>query len=82
MKYCKGILSKLSDYLDRELDEENHKNLQSHFADCAVCRMVLGTFRKTVELFSKKPDEKVPPELSAQLHARVDELRHKTAGDE
>ncbi len=77
MKCCKGILSKLSDYIDRELDEENHNNLQSHFADCHACRMVFNTFRKTVELFSKKPDVKLPGDVSDRLHASIGELQRK-----
>ena len=79
---CKDILSKLSDYVDRDLDDENRNNLQSHFAGCAVCRMVMNSFQKTVELFSKNKPEKIPPETSAMLHARVEELRQKTVGDD
>jgi len=77
MNCCKDILSKLSDYFDRELDDENRKNLQSHFAGCAVCRMVMNSFQKTVELIVKSKPEKIPPETSAILHARIDELRQK-----
>ena len=81
MAYCKEILSKLSGYFDRELDDENRKNVQSHFSNCAVCNMVMNSFRKTVELFVKNKPEKIPPETSAILHARVDELRPNTADD-
>ncbi|MFQ5433112.1 MAG: anti-sigma factor family protein [Nitrospinota bacterium] len=81
MNCCKDILSKMSDYFDRELDDENRKNLQSHFAGCAVCNMVMNSFKKTVELFSNSKPEKIPPDTSAILHARVDELRQKTIDD-
>lgn len=81
MNYCKTILSKLSDYFDKELDDENRKKLQSHFAGCRVCRTVMNSFQKTVELFSKSKPEKLPPETSAMLHARIDELRDKHADD-
>ena len=82
MNCCKDILSKLSDYVDRELDDENRNTLQSHFASCAVCRMVMSSFQKTVELFSHTKPQKIEPETSAMLHASVDELRQKTTGDD
>ena len=82
MKCCKGIISKLSGYFDRELDEENRLNLQAHFADCRPCQAVFKTFQKTIELFSNKPKVKMPPELSSRLHAKVNELQQKSAGRE
>lgn len=79
---CKDIISKLSDYVDRELDDENRNNLQSHFANCSVCRMVMNSFKKTVELFANNRPEKIPPETSAMLHASVEKLRQKTSADD
>ncbi len=81
MNCCKDILSKLSDYFDRELDDENRKNVQSHFAGCAVCNMVMNSFQKTVELFSISKSEKIPPETSVTMRARVDQLRQKGGDD-
>lgn len=82
MKCCKGILSKLSGYFDKELDEENRQNLQAHFADCGPCQIVFKTFQKTIELFSTKPKLKLPPEVSNRLHAKVSELQQKSGDRE
>lgn len=82
MNCCKDILSKLSDYIDRDLDDENRNNLQSHFANCAICRMVMNSFQKTVELFSHNKSKSIEPETSAMLHASVEKLRRKTSGDD
>ena len=71
MKYCREILSKLSDYIDNELDSENANRIEKHFANCAPCRMVFNTLRKTVEIFRKPADYELPEDVSSGLHSRI-----------
>ena len=76
-KECKGTLARMSEYIDRELDAEKLKALEAHFTGCPPCLVVLKTLRKTVEIFAKRGNEKIPPEKAAELHARLKECIEK-----
>lgn len=48
---CEDLVTHLSEYLDGELDEALSRAAQEHLANCANCRVVLDSTRKTILLF-------------------------------
>lgn len=71
---CVELLGKMSDYVDKELDDSTQKRLENHFQNCPPCLMVLKSLRKTLEIF-KRSDEIPPPEnLATELNKKISEL--------
>jgi predicted anti-sigma-YlaC factor YlaD len=54
---CKQILSKLSDYLDHDLEPALCEYIDQHLEHCPECKAFINTFRKTVELIKKRHGE-------------------------
>lgn len=48
MREHRWTARRLSDYLDRELDESDRRRVDEHVGLCPQCRRMLGTLRKTV----------------------------------
>lgn len=67
---CKEIFEKISDYIDKELDDNLCEEIESHIKDCEPCIAFINTLRKTVELFhTTAKDEKssIPTPVSNNL---------------
>ncbi len=75
-KNCHKTLTQMSDYVDGELDLKSKKGLEKHFSNCKVCVAVMGTLRKTIEIFRSKPVEKMPKSVLRGIHVAIrDEMR-------
>ncbi len=57
---CDELLEYLSDYIDRELDEELMAAAREHLATCDNCRVVLDTTRQTIFLFRQQGRQTIP----------------------
>ena len=57
---CEELLKYLSDYIDRDLDEELTVDAQEHLATCRNCRMVLDTTQQTIFLFREQGKRTIP----------------------
>jgi anti-sigma factor (TIGR02949 family) len=67
-KNCRQLLGSLSEYVDGELDDELCSVLEQHLEDCADCRIVVDTLRKTVYLYhTTVEDESVPVDIRQRL---------------
>jgi anti-sigma factor RsiW len=67
-KNCRQLLGSLSDYVDGELDDELCSMLEQHLEDCADCRIVVDTLRKTVYLYhATAEDESMPVDIRQRL---------------
>ncbi|MFO7632750.1 MAG: zf-HC2 domain-containing protein [Caldilinea sp.] len=64
---CKHLLADLSDYLDGEAAAEVCAEIERHLADCADCRAVVDTLRKTVYLYRTLPQPSFSDEARAHL---------------
>ena len=68
---CKSILSKLSDYIDRDLDPGICDKIDKHIAECKPCQAFIRTFKKTVKLLHSHQADSVPQETHRRLHQRL-----------
>ena len=50
-KDCLTMFEKLSEYIDRELDEVTCKDIEKHAKKCVPCNVCLETLKRTVERF-------------------------------
>ena len=57
---CEELLKYLSDYIDRDLDEELTVDAQDHLATCRNCRVVLDTTQQTIFLFREQGKRTIP----------------------
>jgi anti-sigma factor RsiW len=60
---CKSVAEQLLDYLDGELTEADTRDFETHLGDCATCRALLATYKKTTSLCRKTLLAGVPKEL-------------------
>ena len=46
---CEEVRSRMTDYLDGDLDDTQHRRVQRHVRFCPRCRRVLGNLRTTID---------------------------------
>jgi predicted anti-sigma-YlaC factor YlaD len=68
---CRHLLSELSDYLDGEAAAEVCAEIERHLAECADCRAVIDTLRKTIYLYRTLPQPALPQDARARLLAAL-----------
>ncbi len=68
---CEQLLQYLSDYIDRELNEELTAEAREHLATCRNCHIVLDTTRQTILLSREAGRRGIPIERRADLFARL-----------
>lgn len=70
---CDELLDYLSDYIDRDLDEELTAEAQEHLATCQNCRVVLDTTQQTIFLFREQGRRAIPAERRQRLFDQLQE---------
>ena len=70
---CHELLDYLSDYIDRDLDEELTAEAQEHLATCQNCRVVLDTTQQTIFLFREQGRRVIPAERRQRLFSQLQE---------
>ncbi len=68
---CREILSSISDYVDGTLEAELCRELEAHLEGCEDCRVVVDTFRKTVELYHTESQDELPADVKQRLYKRL-----------
>ena len=71
---CRWMFEKLSEYIDKELDEVTYENIRRHAWECIPCRICLGTMKRTIELCKNMESESVPDLFSARLKEMIQSL--------
>lgn len=69
---CRHLLAELSEYLDGEASAELCAEIERHLADCADCRVMVDTLRKTVSLYRELPQPEMPAGARERLYASLD----------
>lgn len=59
---CEELIKYLSDYIDRDLDEQLRIDAQEHLATCNNCQIILDTTQKTILLCRQATCLKIPAE--------------------
>jgi anti-sigma factor RsiW len=71
---CMKMFSRLSEYIDNELDEVTCQDIEKHMADCKPCQICLETLKRTVALCRNMKDQPVPEAFSLRLKALLHNL--------
>lgn len=69
---CRHLLGDLSEYLDGEASAAVCAEIERHLTDCADCRVVVDTLRKTVLLYRHQPQPTLPDQVRARLYRALD----------
>jgi anti-sigma factor RsiW len=64
------VTDRLSDYLDRQLDETERTSVESHLAGCAECRSQLSELKAVSESLQAEPQRDLPQGYFDRLRAR------------
>jgi anti-sigma factor RsiW len=78
---CRELLGTISDYVDGSLQDELCRELERHLSECDDCRVVVNTFKKTIDLYQTDlAQETVPSEVRQRLYKslHLDDLLHST----
>ena len=60
-------------YLDGELSEEEHQQIEHHLAQCEMCTGFVSTLRETIDMLQKLPPQGIPQELKRTILQISDE---------
>jgi anti-sigma factor RsiW len=79
-KDCLAMFEKLSEYLDRELDELTCRDIERHLAACVPCKVCLQTLKRTVALCRNVEADPVPAALSGRVRDLIRQLSRDSGG--
>lgn len=71
---CETLLAYLSDYIDKNLNEELTAEAQAHLATCQNCRVVLDTTQQTIFLFRQQGQRTIPASRRQRLFSQLQEV--------
>jgi anti-sigma factor RsiW len=61
------MFEKLSEYLDREIDDTTFAAMQEHMADCPACLSFLESLRRTVGHIGRSPSARLPEDWRREI---------------
>jgi PAS domain S-box-containing protein len=68
---CEGLREALADLLDGDVDPRIRREVEAHLADCAACRLLYDSARKTLAVVSATGAYELPAALSERLVGRI-----------
>lgn len=69
---CRHLLGDFSDYVDGAASDELCAEIERHLSECADCRVLVDTLRKTVSLVHELPRSDMPAEARRRLYKSLD----------
>jgi predicted anti-sigma-YlaC factor YlaD len=81
---CDTLLTYLSDYIDRQLDEDLTADAQEHLRTCSNCRVVLDSTEQMILLYRAQGKTTIPAEQRGRLFRQIQTAfnkREKNQGD-
>ena len=76
---CEGLIRKLSEYLDGELDPGLAEEITRHLQHCEDCGLVVNTTRKTIEMYCNSEPAPLPDEVRRQIDRALAEKLGRSA---
>ncbi len=73
MTSCADVLKHLSDFLDRDLDEQLATAIEAHLTMCHRCSVLYDSLRKVVVIAADERTFEVPADYSERLHTFIDQ---------
>lgn len=64
---CLEMFSRLSEYLDNEIEPDAGRMVEKHLADCPACRVCFETLKRTVKLCKGAKTSPLPDEAAKRL---------------
>ncbi|MEJ5360104.1 MAG: zf-HC2 domain-containing protein [Desulfobacterales bacterium] len=71
---CRGLASRISAYLDGELDAAGRREIEAHLEECLGCACCVETLRRTIELCRRAAAQPVPEEFSRRIGRLLERL--------
>jgi anti-sigma factor RsiW len=71
---CRGLLERLSRYVDGDLTAVERRTLTAHLRGCPCCHSVEESLKHTVSLCRDASRTRLPPAVKARAKARVEAL--------
>lgn len=71
---CLKMFEKLSEYIDKEVDEMTCREIERHAKSCIRCEVCLEMLKRAVELCRRVESHPVPESLSARLKAMLQSM--------
>jgi PAS domain S-box-containing protein len=68
---CEALREALADLLDGDVDPRIRREVEAHLADCAACRLLYDSARKTLAVVSATGAYELPAALSERLVGRI-----------
>jgi anti-sigma factor RsiW len=68
---CHQFVSFLLDFIENQLPEDQRLLFQAHLQNCPPCVAYLESYRRTIDLSRRLPDQPVPPELIQRLRSAL-----------
>jgi anti-sigma factor RsiW len=65
---CRELLGQLCEYVDGELEASLCTKLEAHLAECANCRVMVDTVRKTITLYHAQATSELPSAVEERLY--------------
>ena len=72
---CLDLFGKLSEYIDREMDETERRDFEAHVAECLACLSSLQSLKQTIALCKQTGRQPVPAVFSQKLQIMVQGLQ-------
>ncbi len=72
---CLELFGKLSEYIDREMDETERRDFEAHVAECLACLSCLQSLKQTIALCKQTGRQPVPAVFSQKLQSMVQDLQ-------
>ncbi len=67
MNKCSDFCRKLSDYLDRELSDNECMLIEEHLRECPPCAIIYQGLEKTVTLCGSGISDEIPEQVKIRL---------------
>ncbi len=72
---CIELFSRLSEFIDGELDQPLRFLVEQHLAECKACRVCLTTLERTIDLCRHSGQAPLPEALSQRLNRMIADLQ-------
>ena len=73
--HCLEMFARLSEYIDREMDEGRLRELDAHISECLACFACLQSLRQTIALCKHTGRQPVPAVFARKLRSMVQGLQ-------
>jgi anti-sigma factor RsiW len=73
--HCLELFSKLSEYIDGEMDEAQRRQIEAHVAECVACFACLQSLKQTIALCKQAGRQTVPEVFSEKLQTMIQDIQ-------